>query len=410
MFCEKCGAKNDSSSKFCEKCGNKLDDSEVKETKKTTKKKTAAKEEIKSETSTSLSKKQKTIGGIILVLIVACFALYKVGEKMTSVETIASKAFEQLSSKKTISNNYLSVPLDSDGYFVSLDNQIEAIIDDEDMSFKYDNYDTKRDGSDVILVYRDKENKEKYELTFEFEKSGKSYMIYDKYLIEKITIKRVDGYNVKDLYNPNNVTKVVIETAKNSKIKLDGKDVSKSYIDKKKSDKEKDVYVIKGVTKGNYKLEYTIGKLEFEKTISVYSKEDNEYDLTNYISSSYLKEDNDNFSKDFKKYITKYYEYVNDEEKTISDFEKEYKVTEDIKDAFKDSKDDTYYTSLKIGDVEMRSLYYDAKDNVLTVNYRVNYTYTTTYVEEEKDSYSLVKVTYDIDNLELPTSLSYLPY
>lgn len=404
MFCEKCRTKNDSSSKFCENCGSKLDN-DVKETKKTTNT-----EETPVEKKSSLSKKQKITGGIVLLVIVACFALYKVGEKMTSVETIASKAFEQLASKKTISKDYLSVPLDSDGYFVSLEDQISKVLDENNIALKYSSYDVKSDSDEAVIVYRDKEDDEKYKIKFEFEKDGKSLFFYDKYVIEKITIKKAGSIKEKDLYDPSNVEEITIETVKGSTVTLDGTKLSKAYLDKKKSDSEKDVYVVKGVTEGEYKVEFAIGKLEFEKEINAYSNRSNEYDLTNYISSSYLKEDNTSFAKSFKKYLEKWYEIVNDSEKTVDDFNKEYKVTDDVKEVFEKSKENTYYKSIKIDDVKMNSLYYSSKDKELTVSYKVTYKYTAEYSEEERETYSYVRATYDLNNLELPTDLSYLPY
>ena len=409
MFCEKCGAKNDSSSKFCEKCGNKLDNDEVKETKKTTKK-TATKEETPVEKKSTFSKKQKILFGIVVVIAVVAFALYKVGEKMTSIETIASKAFEQLADKKTISNEYLSVPLDSEEYFVSLEDQIAKVLDDEDIALKYSDYDVQSKGKKVAITYRDKEDREKYKLVFEFEKDGKTMFIFDKYVISKITIKNSGSLGAKKLYEPNDVEKITLETIKGSTVSIDGTKLTKAYLDKKKSDDEKDVYVVKGITTGSYKVEFNIGKLEFERKISVYSIGSNDYDLTDYISSSYLKEDNTKFAKEFKKYLEKYYECVTDESKTIDDFKKEYKVNDDIKKVFDKSKEDTFYKSIKISDVKMNSLYYSAKEKELTVSYKVTYKYTTEYTEEERETYSYVRVNYDIDNLELPTSLSYLPY
>ena len=409
MFCEKCGAKNDSSSNFCEKCGAKLD-KEVKETKKTTSKKTNSKksEPVIEKKTSSLSKKQKLIGGIVLAVIVVCFAVYKIGEKLTGIESVASKAFEQLSSKKTIDKKYLSVSLDSDGYFVSLEDQIEKVLDDKDIALKYSDYEVKSDDDTAVIVYRDKEDKEKYKIVFEFEKDGKTMIFFDRYIINKITIKK--DYDEDVIYDPSNTKKLTLKTVKDAKVSIDGKTISKSYLDKKKSDKDKDVYVIKGVSKGEYKVEFALGKLEFERKINVYSTGDNEYDLSSYISSSYLKDDNSNFAKEFKKYIEKYYEYANDESKTIDDFAKDYKVTDDIKTTFNKSKESTYYTSIKIGDVKMNSLYYDSSDKELTISYKVEYKYTTESTEAERDSYSYVRATYDINNLELPTSLSYLPY
>ena len=221
---------------------------EVKETKKTTAKKTNSKksEPVVEKKTSSLSKKQKLIGGIVLAVVVVCFAVYKIGEKLTGIESVASKAFEQLSSKKTIDKKYLSVSLDSDGYFVSLEDQIEKVLDDEDIPLKYSNYQTKSDDDTVVIAYRDKEDKEKYKIAFEVEKDGKTMLFFDKYVITKIVVKK--GYDKTVLYDPNNTKKLTLKTIKDSKVLIDGKAISKTYLDKKKSDKDKDVYVIKGIS------------------------------------------------------------------------------------------------------------------------------------------------------------------
>ena len=58
----------------------------------------------------------------------------------------------------------------------------------------------------------------------------------------------------------------------------------------------------------------------------------------------------------------------------------------------------------------MRSLYYYSSDEEISVSYKVNYTYKLTDSDSEKSNYSLVRVTYDLSNLEVPKDLSYMPY
>ena len=235
-------------------------------------------------------------------------------------------------------------------------------------------------------------------------------MVFDKYVITKVTVLAEDDYDEVTLYDPENAEKLTLSTIKNSKITVDGKELDKTYLDSKKSDKDNDVYVIKGIVKGDYKVNFTIGKLNFEKKVYVYSKEDNEYDLTNYISSSYLTDDKD-FAKNFKTYISTYYEYVNDSSKTVDDFDKKYKSSDDVKDLFADSKESAAnVASFKIDEVELRSLYYYSSDEEISVSYKVNYTYKLTDSDSEKSNYSLVRVTYDLSNLEVPKDLSYMPY
>lgn len=406
MFCEKCGTKNDSSNKFCEKCGNKLEP-EVKETKKTVKKENTS--SVKDKLNT-LSKKQKIIGGVVGLVVIILIVLYAIGSKMTSLETIGSKAFEELASKSKISNKYLSVPLDSKDYFISLADTMKNEIKDEDIAFDYSNYTVTTTNKKITIKYKDNDADEKYKVVFKIKKSGKSLLVFDKYVITKVTVLAEDDYDEVTLYDPENAEKLTLSTIKNSKITVDGKELDKTYLDSKKSDKDNDVYVIKGIVKGDYKVNFTIGKLNFEKKVYVYSKEDNEYDLTNYISSSYLTDDKD-FAKNFKTYISTYYEYVNDSSKTVDDFDKKYKSSDDVKDLFADSKESAAnVVSFKIDEVELRSLYYYSSDEEISVSYKVNYTYKLTDSDSEKSNYSLVRVTYDLSNLEVPKDLSYMPY
>ena len=406
MFCEKCGTKNDSSNKFCEKCGNKLEP-EVKETKKTVKKENTS--SVKDKLNT-LSKKQKIIGGVVGLVVIILIVLYAIGSKMTSLETIGSKAFEELASKSKISNKYLSVPLDSKDYFISLADTMKNEIKDEDIAFDYSNYTVTTTNKKITIKYKDNDADEKYKVVFKIKKSGKSLLVFDKYVITKVTVLAEDDYDEVILYDPENAEKLTLSTIKNSKITVDGKELDKTYLDSKKSDKDNDVYVIKGIVKGDYKVNFTIGKLNFEKKVYVYSKEDNEYDLTNYISSSYLTDDKD-FAKNFKTYISTYYEYVNDSSKTVDDFDKKYKSSDDVKDLFADSKESAAnVASFKIDEVELRSLYYYSSDEEISVSYKVNYTYKLTDSDSEKSNYSLVRVTYDLSNLEVPKDLSYMPY
>ena len=355
-------------------------------------------------------KKFIVLGVIVLLLVVALFVTYKYGERLNSSETIAKKAYEQLVEDGTIDDKYLVESLDSDNSFISFKDVLKDYLDEEDIKLK-DDYDVKAGKKKVTIKFKNK--KDKYNVTFYFEKDGKSMLIYDKYLISKITIKEKDDYKEQVLYAPKSSEKMTVTTIKGSKLSVNGKEIKESNIDKKKSDDETDVYVIKGVIAGDYDLSFTIGEFEFEHEVTVYEKDDNEFDLTNYISSYYLKDSEEaekTMAENFKKYVTKYYEIVSDESKTIDDFKKEYDVTDDIKEQFQDSKDEKYYKSIEIKDVEFSSFSYDSYDKEFTISYKVEYKYTTESSPEGRDSYSYTRATYALDDLENPIDLSYLPY
>ena len=356
------------------------------------------------------SKKLIVLGVLLLLIIAALVVAYKYGEKINSSEEIAKKAYEQLVEDGTIDDKYLVESLDSEDSFVSFEDNLKAYLEDEDIKLN-DNYDVKGGKKKVTIKFKNK--KDKYEVKFTFEKEGKAMFIYDKYLISKITIKEKDDYKEHVLYTSKGSEKMTISTVKGSKLTINGKDIKESFIDKKQSDDETDVYVIKGVVAGDYDVEYSIGGFVFERELTVYEKDDNEFDLTDYISSYYVKEDedrDDEIAEAFKKYLTKYYEIATDESKTIEDFKKEYEVTKDIESNFNDTRDQKYYKSIKIDKVTYNSFSYDAEDQEFEISYKVEYTYTTEASPEGRDSYSYTRATYSVDDLDNPIDLSYLPY
>ena len=87
MFCGECGTKNKKNAAYCEGCGAKLKEE---------------KEDIPTKEKKPMSKKNKILL-ILLVIVIACvFALYKVGENLTNPKTIAKDYI------KIVINNDLS--------------------------------------------------------------------------------------------------------------------------------------------------------------------------------------------------------------------------------------------------------------------------------------------------------------
>lgn len=419
MFCEKCGAKNDSSSKFCEKCGAKLDnETEVKQTKKTsakkttTKKTTVKKEEIASEKpKATLSKKQKTIGGLVLVVIVALVIGYVMLKKAYSLDSFASKVFDQLSSKETISDKYLKESLDSDKYFVTLGDNMKNTIKENDIVLKNKEYEVKTGRKKVTIKYRDSEEKDKYRVMISVDTDGKALGLFDKYIVTKITIKNESDDKTYTLYDPKDSKDAIVTAPKNSKVTIDGKELTKSYLDSKNSKDDKDVYKLKGLSAGKHKATFTVGGFKFKKELYAYSTGDNEFNLVSYISEYNLDDkDNEENVKSFKEYITTYYEYVMSD-KTYDDFSKKYTTNEDIKDLFEDSKEYVQNYSLKsfkVTDVKLSSIYYYSSDEELVINYKISYDYENEY--GKGDSYRTARVTYKLTDVETPADISYLPF
>ena len=104
-----------------------------------------------------------------------------------------------------------------------------------------------------------------------------------------------------------------------------------------------------------------------------------------------------------------YYEYATSA-KTAEDFGKKYKMTDDVKSVFESSKSNAAnYTSLKVENVEVRTLYYYSSDKELTVSYKVTYKYKTADSEEEKTETETVRAYYSLTDTKIPSDLS-MPY
>lgn len=405
MFCEKCGTKNESSNKFCEKCGAEL----ANNTAKKSPEKSLNTKDLK-EKFNALTKQQKIIGGIVSVVIIALIVLYIIGSKATSLETIGKNAFEQLAKDGVVSDKYLSVKADSDEYFVSLADNMKKIIKDKKYEFDYTDYVVNAGKKSVVVKYKDNTTDKTYKVTFNVKKDGSAYLFFDNYKITKITIAKKNSYSRTILYDPSNTTTVTISAPKKATITFEGKKVTNKNLNKKKSNKEKDVYVLKGlINSSSYKVEYSIGGIKFKKNFYVYGKKP-QIDLFDYISSSYV-EDKDSFKdveKDFGKYIKKYYKLAS-EDKSVKDLKKDYDVTEDIEDDFDTTKKALENISdFEITDVAYRSL--SSNSDGITVSYKINYKYVYGDSETSRESYSYVSVKYNFNDLKSPVDLSYLPY
>lgn len=410
MFCEKCGTKSDGSSKFCEKCGAKLE-GETRDQKK--KINTSEKTKEVKEKLNSLSKKQKIIGAAVIVLVLAIGGLYYYGNKVTNIEYIATKAFEELSKDNEISDKYMSVSLDSDEYVVSLKDNMKKIIEEKEIDFDYDDYSVKSKGSKVVFKYKDESDDKKYSVTFRLKANGKTYLFFDKYEITNIKIAR-NKYSEVTLYDPEDTKEIKIEAPKNSIVTIEGKDLAKSSIDKKASDDLKDVYKVKGIiNNAEYEIRYTVGKIPFKKSFKVnVRKKDKDYTikLTSYISTTYLESEKalENIADDFEKYITTYYEYVNDG-KSIKDFKKKYDVSDEIKDIYEESVEESErFSEFDITNVTYRSM--NVYKDQIVMTFKVDYSYTLADSENERDSWSSVNVTYNLKDTKTPVDLKYLPY
>lgn len=391
MFCGECGTKNDGSSKYCENCGKELESN--KNVSKTTK--TDHLEKLK-----SFSKKQKIIGSVVIVVVIALIAAYFTLFKSTSIDNIASELFESITENKELASNNLVEALDSKDYFVSLEDKAKEAL--EDIDFNYKTYTVKSTSKKAVVSYYDTEEEEKIKMIFEYKIDGKKYLMFDNYVITKIVLE--SDYDDIEIYNPKDSKKITLSIVKGSKIKFEDKELSKDLIDKKESDDDTDVYVLKGLSNGSYKVEFSVKSLTFKKSLYIYS--DEEYDLNDYISTSYIEGKTTNYEKTFNTYLKVFYENLLDSSKTVKDLKNKYALSDDIEEYFEDRKEDLYgLESITFSSVKLDSVY--VMDDELTVRFKVEYTYTED--SEEKSDSTTIRVIYSLDDIELPIDLSYMP-
>ncbi len=288
MFCSECGTKNQDGAKFCENCGTEL---EVEET--VVPKKENTSKEVKKEPKTkTISKKQKVLGVLFIVLVVGLFGVYKVLDSKTNPTAVANSYIEAIDNKdyKTL---YELSEFSGDTAFITEEN-FKSVIDENFEKKKFTNYiinktptytnnnlkatvsvsfaGTSTGASDTTIVL----TKEK----------GKKFLFFDSWKIDDTSY--LLGYEV--------VKDFEIKVPKGSKVKYDGVEISDKYIvttnDNKKEANTVDVYKLPQVfERDNVKVEAV---LPYGVSLS------DEVNISSYRTSYKFEFDDDDFSDELK--------------------------------------------------------------------------------------------------------------
>ena len=236
MFCEECGTKNELGATFCESCGHKMPVSAPKKEKGPKRK---------------LSKSTIVILSVIGVLAACIITFFIVGSSMTNPKNIAHKYFKAMADADLDEMyGYLHT---SDSDFVSKElfksknsedaEKVEIVKSKvNDMSII-----NKEKGEAVIIIdcqiKEDDEVSDVEQLKVNLKKSGKKLLFFDNWVVEDET------FIIND---------VKVKVIKDSKVKIDGIELTEKYLSKDDSTDSMDVYVIPEIMRGKYDVVITL--------------------------------------------------------------------------------------------------------------------------------------------------------
>lgn len=384
MFCGECGTKNNKGDLFCSNCGAKL---EVEKPKKV------------------LNKKNKLLIIIAVVLIVILFGSYKIVSGLTSPKNIAKKYISAVVNNDS-DKLYKYLGIDGDKTFVTK-NSFKKIIesnknDIDNYSITDVEYGEGKLTAKVRFSYTIKSsNGEKHDTVSLTKQKGKKYLFFDNW---KISNSLSSNFILKDF---------IINAPKGAKLVFNDVDVSDKYLDKNKSSKDEDVYVLPQVFKTKSVIKVTLDNgIEFEKEVIPYnsytvkfdedSLSDDEKekligDSKKIISSLYdaaiaekeYESIKSNYEKADKKLEAKYSDFLSEIESATNKLTKIAITSASVYDLSL-TDEGNIEVELKVNyDYEVE--YTNYKKETLTSK-KSNYSYMTIVVTKDKDSYELVNI------------------
>lgn len=374
MFCGECGTKNEKGARFCENCGAKLE----LEVPKKTKVKSTNNENLGTKWK-KLSKTKKVIGGVILILLIALFAIYTIISNQLSPKTIAKNYFLAVVNKD-VDAIYEYMDIETSDFankemFLKI---FDDRYDDEDAT-KLSNYrvgkvNMSKDGltATVTISYvEDGDNDtDTAEITLVKQKS-KKYLLFDNWCISK------------SLYPVQVVSNFEFKALKNSKVKIEGIEVDSKYIDKKSSDETYDVYKMPAMFATEYDVVVTLPMgFDIENTLRV-------SESNNKINISAFDEDNlsDEMIKELegliKTGLQTLYNGAKDKQdfKSISETFGDKKIDlsdlEDTYNSLKNSLSNVNLTNINFTEVTLND--FSTYDDYYRVDVKTKYNYSLTY-------------------------------
>lgn len=374
MFCAECGTKNKNDAQFCESCGHKLENQNI--TKNVKSKPQTTKNSVKKE----MSKKNKIILVVVAIIAIALGVAYFILNNMTKPSTVAEKFFNAtMSYDAEAMYEYLDV---EDSEFTTKE-VFKKIIDGEKEDVpEVVNYTVgkpvlakDRLSTTVTITYMLKNSDKSSTLDVKLVKDkNKKWLIFDNWKVN------VSGFDIVKDYQ--------IKVMKDSKVKVEGVEVSSKYLDKENSDDSFDVYKMPAMFETEYNIVVTL-PLGFDIEDEMRVREGNSYTYSLSL---------DNLTDDVK---TKIQNAVKSNLQTLYDGAKDKKSFDDIKSSFEykgadlsDLKEqyeklvrnissDITLTSVAFSDVKLNRVSIDSNGN-LYVSTKVSYNYSLTYQSGEE--------------------------
>ena len=393
MFCGECGTKNKKGSKFCEECGAKLGTKEEE------------KEEVKVERKERkpLTKKQKTLGIILVVLVAIVFGGYKFLEYQTSPKKVVEnylKAVNSADYKKLYKySNY-----DGDKTFISQKLFIE-IMKEENKDSKVGNYvvgDVTYENGNLnatVTVNTTEQKQMSVKLTKGIDKK---YFIFDNW-----TITDASAFGLKTVKN------YKIKVPEGTELTFAGIKVTKKYKIEEKKDKDS----------ASKLVVYELPQVFVAKTKATakYATSTKKFDLspTSYNNSYTLTMDEEDFNKDdTKKILDKSKDIIQalmtgiKDGKDFKDVKEAAGLDELTKSAY-DKKATSYsrynrkLEAFEITDGEIKDI--TCEDGYIKARVSVTYKYSTNQLKDKSTS-STVYVYFSYDKDFVVERVTTLPY
>lgn len=390
MFCAACGTKNEKNAKFCENCGQPI------EKKVKIKKENHWKEKIP-----SVSKKTKIGLGIMAILLVVIISSFYLLTTITSPNHIASAYFDALISQDAKQlYSYLEV---EESPFTSKE-VLQSILDQQKVSevinYKITRSEATSDGLRyrVTFTYTTKSGKDNGTTTVTLVKNKKKqWLFFDSWEVQNSSFKTLDHLKLSVL--------------KDSKVKIEGVELSPEYRNKKESTETLDVYDLPAMFSTDYQVEATLpmgvtvtDTLNINSSNKQYQIELEKEDLSSTILDQIKEQALTNLKVLYDAALAKKgfadiqsnFTYENGD---FSNLEKAYHQL--VNDLAKGTNTLTAieFTKAEIDDITLN------QDGYFYVSFKVNYNYSVTYQElggEQKnvssEDYDYINLTFDYKN------------
>lgn len=369
MFCGECGAKNNSEDRFCSECGAPL----VQEENKTNTNSSVVKKPRQ-----PMSKKNKIIVGVVIIVIAILGVLYKIGSDITNPKTIANNYI-----KATVNQDgdklYKYLEIEGDDTFISKDIFKELLKNSNADSKKVENYKI------TEVQYSDEKLTATVKFTYTVEGSAsektssinlskqknKKFLIFDNWKVKDTSISSVTVENYK------------IKVTKGSKVTFAGVELTDKYLDKDDSTTKLDVYKLPVVFKSKTTIKTVLTNgLEIEETVTP----------STYAHTVDLDEDNltaankEKVTSKIKESLTTIYTSAI-AKKTFSEIKSNFEYNQldltDLETSYTDflsslESSTNTLTSITFKDISIYDLSLDEDGNI-EVKVKANFDYTVSY-------------------------------